>query len=119
MFENTAFGPDVVGQDRTDHEPGRRRGHAPDAQGAVREAGERSRELVHPDRIAVDQEIPAASLAALGEMDQRASTVLHVNGRHQRPGLPELQYMAAFHDGVDDAFAKPRAVAVDPPGERR
>ncbi len=75
-------GEEVVGQDRPDHEPGRHRGHPPHAQRTIRETGERSRELVHPDRIAVHEEIPAASFAVLGEMHQRAGTVVDVNGRH-------------------------------------
>jgi len=79
---------------------------------------ERFRELVHPDRIAVHEEIPAAGFAALGEVHQRAGTVVDMNGRHPRPGLPELQHTAAGHDRLDDALAKPRGVAVHPPGKR-
>ncbi len=39
-------------------------------------------------------------------------------GDTHRPGLPKLQHAAASHDRLDDAFAKPRAVAVHPPGQR-
>ena len=73
---------------------------------------------VHPDWIAVHEEIAAASFAVLGEMHQRASTVVDVNRRHPTLGLPNLQHAAASHDRLDDAFPKPRAVAVNPPGQR-
>ena len=80
--------------------------------------GERSRELVHPDRIAVHEKVAAAGFAVLGEMHQRPGTVVHVYGRHPPPGLPKLEHTASCHDRLDDAFSKPRGVAVDPSRER-
>jgi hypothetical protein len=52
MFENTAIGLEVVRQNGTGHEPGRHRGYSEPAQGTVGQTGERSGELVEPDRIA-------------------------------------------------------------------
>src|SRR3989442_4860532 len=108
-------GLEVVGQHRTDHESACRRRHAPYAQWTVRETGERSRKLVHLGRIVVDEKIPAARFAVLGEMYQRAGAVVDVNGRYPRPGLPKLQHTAARNDRLDGALAKPGAFAVDPP----
>ena len=82
MFENTASAEEVVGQDWPDHESGHHRRHPPHAQWTIGKTGERSREFLHPDWIAVHEEIAAASFAVLGEMHQRASTVVDVNGRH-------------------------------------
>ena len=111
-------GHKFVGQKRTNHKRGRRRGHAPQAQGTVREARERFGERVRPDRMAVHQEIAAAGFTVLGEMHQRAGTVVDVNGRHPRAGRAELQHPAPGHDRVDHALAKPRRVAIDPSGKR-
>src|SRR5262245_33317901 len=69
----------VVGQDRAEYESGRRRRHAPHAQRTVRETGERSRQLMRPGRVTVHEEVPAATLAVLGEMHQRASAVVNMD----------------------------------------
>jgi hypothetical protein len=67
-------GVDGVCQDRTDHESGRRRGHATHAKATVCKVGKRARELVQPDRIAVHEEVPAACVTALGQVHQRPGT---------------------------------------------
>ena len=85
--------------------------------GRFAEAGDRLREVVQPDRIAVHEEVAAASLAVLGEMNQRASTVMDVNGRNPGTGPSKLKHAAACDHWIDDALAKPRAVAVDQAGE--
>jgi hypothetical protein len=59
---------EVFGQNGTSHESGGHRGHSNDTQRTVREAGERSRELMQSDRIAVHKEVPAAGFAVLGEV---------------------------------------------------
>jgi hypothetical protein len=79
----------------------------PHAQWTVREPGKRSRELVHPNRIVVHEEIPTGSFAVLREMHQRTGTVVDVDRRHPRLGLPKLQHAATSHDRFDDAFFKP------------
>ncbi len=108
---------DGTGQDGT-HQGPRRRGQTPQPQWTIRQPREHLRELVRLNRIVVDEEIPAARFAVLGEMHECSGTVVDVNGRHPRPGDPELHHTAARHDRIDDAFAKPRAVAVDTSGER-
>src|SRR5262245_10829183 len=82
----------VVGQGRAEYESGRCRGHAPHAQRRVRKPGERSRQLMRPDRIAVHKEIPAATFPVLGEMHQRASAVVDMDRRHPWAGRPKLQH---------------------------
>ena len=47
-----------------------------------------------------------------------ARAVLHVDRRHPRARRPELQHATASHDRLDDARAKPRAVAVHQAGKR-
>src|SRR5262249_62245087 len=49
-------GSDVVGQGTIDQESGRGCRNAPDAQGTVREAGDRLRELAHLDGLVVGEE---------------------------------------------------------------
>ena len=66
-------------QNRTEEEPASGRGHAQEAQRAVREPRERFGELVHADRIRVHQKVPAAHFAVLGEVHQGAGAVVDVN----------------------------------------
>src|SRR5688572_8394510 len=110
-------GMEVVSENRADHEAGGHRGHLPHTQWAVRETGKRLGELMEPDRIAVHEEIAAAGFTLFREMYQRTGTVLNVNRRQPRSCLPKQQHAAASQDRLDDAFAEPATVAVDPSGE--
>ena len=85
----------------------------------VGETGEGHRELVHSDRLAVHEEIPAAGVAVLGKVHQGAGAIVDVNGRHPGAGLPKLQDTPARHHRLDHPLTKPCRVAIDPPGERR
>src|SRR5262247_4037078 len=78
------IGEDLVGQDLSGEDPCCGFRKRPTAQRAIGKTGERRREVVQSDRVAVDDEIPAANLATLGEMDQRARAILDVNWRHPR-----------------------------------
>jgi hypothetical protein len=71
MLENTAT--ENVSQHRPHHQSRRGGGQPQHAEGTLRQARERTRELVQPDRIAVDEEISAARLAVLGKVDQRTT----------------------------------------------
>src|SRR5580765_7027469 len=61
-------GAHIVGQYGTDHEAGRRPGHSKYAQRTVREAGECFGKLVQEDRVAVDEEVPAADFTVFGKV---------------------------------------------------
>jgi hypothetical protein len=95
-----------------------RSGQAKDAQSPVCEGGDGGREVGEPDWIVVHEKIPAADGAALGEVNQRASAVLNVDGRDPPFGLAELEDAAIRQDRLDHALTAPRAVPVHPPGER-
>jgi hypothetical protein len=71
-----------VSQHRPHHHSRRGGGQPQHAEGTLRQARERTRELVQPDRIAVDEKISAARLAVLRKVDQCARAVVHVDGRH-------------------------------------
>ena len=105
----------MVGEDGTDHESGRRGGHPPYTQWTPHEAGERFRKFVHPDRIAIHEEVAAARFAVLGEMHDRAGTVVDVNGRHPWPA-PQTEHAAASHDRRDHAFPKHQPLPYTHPG---
>src|SRR5215468_5577335 len=108
------IGAQRIGEQRTDHDPARRHRYAPDVQRAVHEACKRLCELLHPDRIGVHEKIPAADFAALGEIHERASAVVDVDRGYPRSGSSKLRDVASGKHRLDDAFAKPRGVSVDP-----
>src|SRR6185436_10821036 len=83
----------------------------------VRQTREHTGELVDLDRLVVHEEVAAASGAVLREMHERACTVVDVNRRYPSFRGSELKHRSPRHDRFDDALAKPRAVAVDPPGQ--
>ena len=70
---------DVVREGTTDEEPRCRSRNVPHAQGAVCEAGDRLRELVHLNRFVVREEIPAADVPPLREMHQRPGAIMDVD----------------------------------------
>src|SRR6476661_1365691 len=96
-------GLEMAGENGTDDESGRSRRDAPHTQPMVAEPGKGFRELGRANRIAVDEEIPAAVFGMLGKMHQRSGTVVDVNRRNPRPVVPKLQDATASHDRLDDA----------------
>ena len=109
----------MVVMDKADEKRSDRCRYAPHAQRTVCETREGDCEVRQSDRVVVHEEISTAHFATLGQVHQGASTVLDVNGGYPRRGLAKLQDGAPRENWLNDTLATPRAVAVDPPGERR
>ena len=74
------IGQEVIGENRTDHEPGGDGGHSQHTQWTAGKPGECSRERIQSDRIVVHEEVPATGFTTFGEVHQRTGTVRDVNG---------------------------------------